>query len=92
MAEGSLLKVARAVLEHSMGIRSGERVLIVGNPEETSRRICDAYFQAAAEMGGKPVLIRQPAKSVADMAEPAVLSALSSEPEIVFSVSTDKIG
>lgn len=92
MTESSLLKVAKAVLEHSMGIRSGERVLIVGNPEETSRRICDAYFQAATEMGGKPLLIRQPAKSIADMAEPGVLAALASEPEIIFSVSTDKIG
>ncbi len=93
MLESSeLLRIARTVLEQSIALQPGERVLIVGNPEETSRQICEAYFQAALEMGGRPLLARQPAKAITDMADPAVLAALATEPDIVFSISTEKIG
>jgi leucyl aminopeptidase (aminopeptidase T) len=87
-----LLRIARTVLEESLGLQPGERVLIVGNPEETSRLICDAYFEAVLEMGGRPLLARQPAKGITDMADPAVIAALGTEPDVIFSISTDKIG
>lgn len=87
-----LLTIARKVLEHSLSLQPGERVLIVGNPEETSRLICDAYFEAALQMGGHPLLARQPARGITDMADPAVLAAIATEPDIIFSISTDKIG
>ena len=87
-----LLRIARTVLEQSLALQPGERVLIVGNPEETSRLICDAYFEATLQMGGQPLLARQPARAITDMSDPGVLAALGSEPDIIFSISTDKIG
>ena len=93
MVESSeLLRIARTVLEQSLALQPDERVLIVGNPEETSRLICDAYFQAALEMGGRPLLARQPARTITDMSDPGVLGALATEPDVIFSISTDKIG
>ncbi len=92
MSEDRLLRMARTVLEQAIALQPGERALIVGNPEETSRLICDAYFQAAMDLGGRPILMRQQARGITDMADPAVLAAIAGEPEIVLSISTDKIG
>lgn len=87
-----LRRIARVVLEQSLGLRPRERVLIVGNPEEASRLICDAYFEAAVELAGKPIVVRQTTRSITDLSDPAVLAAIATEPEIIFSISTDKIG
>ncbi|MGI5835180.1 MAG: aminopeptidase [Chloroflexota bacterium] len=87
-----LKRIARVVLEQALGLQPDERVLIVGNPEEASRLICDAYFEATRELSGKPLLVRQPAKGITDFSDPAVLAAIASEPDILLSISTDKIG
>ena len=87
-----LRRIAKRVLELALALRPEERVLIVGNPEETSRLICDAYFDAALELAGKPILVCQTAKGIIDYADPAVLAAIATEPEIMLSVSTDKLG
>jgi aminopeptidase len=92
MSDQKLLAIARTVLERAIALKQGERVLIVGNPEETSRLICDAYFQATVEMGGKPLLACQTTRAITDFSDPAVLAALATEPEVVFSISTEKIG
>lgn len=87
-----LLRIARTVLEQALALRPGERVLIVGNPEETSRLLCDAYFQASLEMGAQPLLARQTVRAITEMSDPGVLGALATEPEVILSISTDKIG
>ncbi|MHB1162303.1 MAG: aminopeptidase [Chloroflexota bacterium] len=89
---GELVRIARTVLGQSLGLQRGERVLIVGNPEESSRLISDAYFQAVLEMDGRPLLIRQTARGITEMSDPSVLAALATEPDILLSISTDKIG
>lgn len=91
-SEEHLRRIAATVLEQSIALQPEERVLIVGNPEEASDLICAAYFQAAVEMGARPVTVRQPAKTITDMSDPVVLAALSTEPDVIFSISTDKIG
>ncbi len=92
MAEDELTRIARTVLEQAIGLQPGERLLLVGNPEETSRMICDAFFQAAVELDGRPLLARQTARAITEMADPGVMAAIAAEPEILFSISTDKIG
>jgi leucyl aminopeptidase (aminopeptidase T) len=92
MAEDRLLEIARLVMEKAIALKPGERVFIVGNPEEASRLICDAYFQAAVELGGQPLLARQAARRITEMADPGVLAVLHSEPDVVLSISTYKIG
>lgn len=80
------------MLEQALALQPEERVLIVGNPEETSRLICDAYFEAARELAGTPTLVRQTVRSITDLSDPAVLAAIATEPEVLLSISTDKIG
>jgi aminopeptidase len=92
MDEAKLAGIAGYVLRHALALQEGERVLIVGNPEETSRLISDAYFQAALEMGGNPLLARQTVRAITDMADPVVIAAIATEPDIVLSISTEKIG
>ncbi len=92
MPNERLLAIARTVLEKAIGLQPGERVLIVGNPEETSSLISDAYFQASVDMGGKPLLIRQTTRAITEFSDPVVLAALATEPEVVLSISTEKIG
>jgi len=92
MTEDRLLSIARTVLTQALGLRPDERILLVGNPEETSRLICDAYFQVAMEMGAQPLLARQLARAITEMADPGVLAAIAAEPDVLFSISTDKIG
>jgi aminopeptidase len=70
----------------------GERVLIITNPSDDVRQISMALYDSALESGALPTLIFQPAKSQLDFAEDAVIHALRSEPEIIVSVSQDKLG
>lgn len=88
----TLRRIARVVLERALAIQPDERVLIVGNPEDASRSICDAYFEATLELSGKPILVRQTVKHSTDFSDPTVLAAIATEPEILLSISTDKIG
>jgi aminopeptidase len=92
MSEERLRAIARTVMEKAIALQPDERVLIVGNPEETSRLICDAYFQATLDMGGRPLLAMQTARSITEFADPMVLAALATEPDVTFSISTEKIG
>lgn len=92
MDQDKLTSIARYVLQHALALQEGERVFIVGNPEETSRLICDAYFQATADLGGRPLLARQTARAITEMSDPVVLAGIATEPDILLSISTDKIG
>ena len=92
MTEEKILSIARVALENAIQLQAGERILIVGNPQETSRLICDAYFHAALELGGLPLLIQQTPRAITEMADPVVLAAIHTEPDVLLSISTDKIG
>ncbi len=92
MSQNDVLRIAGFVLEQALAVQAGERVLIVANPEETSRQISDAYFEAATKMGARPVLIQQLARGMTEASDPAVLAAIAGEPEVILSISTDKIG
>lgn len=92
MTEDRYVAIARVALKNAIQLQPGERVLIVGNPEETSSLICDAYYQATLDLRGQPLLIRQQPKKITDMSDPTVLAAIQTEPDVLLSISTDKIG
>jgi leucyl aminopeptidase (aminopeptidase T) len=88
-----LLEQAAAVaVKEVLGIRKGERVTIVTNPVPDVDSISRALFRQVEAVGGVPLLIIQPVKGQLDFADEAVLSALHSEPEVVLSISHDKLG
>lgn len=75
-----------------LNIQPGERVLIITNPVQEVLSISQALYLAAAELGADPVLIVQPVKTQLDYADSSVLAALGSGPDVVCSISAEKIG
>ena len=87
-----LISPAETACSTVLGLKPGERILIVTNPEEEVLAVSRALYAAAAAMEAQPVLLVQPVKSQIDFADPAVLAALRTEPEVFVSLSTDKLG
>lgn len=81
---------AQTVINSVCKVKKGEKVLIVANPE--TNLISQDLYSAALAAGGEPTLIYQPAKKSMDSAEPAVIGALKSEPDVFFSISHIKLG
>ena len=90
--QSQLCEAARIAIEVSLKVKPGERILIIANPEPDSAVISTALYDAALYAGASPVLIFQPLKSQLDFAEPAVISAISSRPDVIISISTQKMG
>jgi leucyl aminopeptidase (aminopeptidase T) len=90
--EDKLREAARIAIEVSLKVKPGEQVLIVTNPSRDVSVISQALYDAALDAGGRPALIYQPAKTQLDFAEPAVIAAFSARPEVVISMSAEKLG
>jgi len=87
-----LVRGARAAINDVLGIKKGERVLIVTNPPRDVREISMALFDAVLDRGANPVIIVQKTKGQFDFAEEEVIKALASEPDAIISVSEDRLG
>ena len=85
-------RAAGVAVRDVLGVREGERVLIVTNPVADVRAISEALLRSAAGAGARPVLMVQPTKGQLDHAEPQVLAALRTAPEVVLSISAEKLG
>jgi leucyl aminopeptidase (aminopeptidase T) len=88
----ALHEAARIAVESSLKVKKNEQVLIISNPVADVASIAAALYEAAARVGAKPVLIFQPKKNQFGFAEPAVIAAFSATPEVVISLSTEKLG
>lgn len=81
---------AQTVVEDVCKIKKGETVLIVANPE--TNLISQQIYEASLKAGAKPVLMFQNKKSIMDHAEKAVVAAIKSAPDVIFSISANKLG
>ena len=88
----ALKEAARIAVEHSLKLKRNEQVLIITNPLSDVASIAAALFEVALQVGSKPVLIFQPVKNQFNFAEPAVIAAFQAKPEVVISLSTEKLG
>ncbi len=88
----SLYETSLKVLKEAVKLKRGERVLIVSNPPESVRLIAFSLYDAAYDLGGKPTLIFQPVKKSFDFAEDCVIAAIESRPDVVISVSQERLG
>jgi leucyl aminopeptidase (aminopeptidase T) len=88
----ALKEAARIAIEDSLKVREGEQVLIITNPRPDVSAIAEALYDAAIDAKGKPVLVFQPVKPLLSFAEPAVLATFESRPEVVISLSDEKLG
>lgn len=87
-----IIEGARTVIRDVCGMKKSERVLIVTNPEKDVMAISMALYDAAVEFGGEPVVIIQKRKSLLDFADKTVIEAFKTNPQIILSISADKIG
>lgn len=88
-----LSEAAIVAMRDCLGLRPGEEVLILTNFESPdSFEVSKALFDATKELGGRPVMMVQEAKTTVDYAENAVLKAMEAAPDIIISISTFKMG
>ena len=88
----SLRKAAKVAAESVLDVKSGDKVLIITNPESNVYSISAAMYDAAMELGGSPTIMVQPIKTQLDFAEPSVIEAIRSNPDICISLSAEKLG
>lgn len=88
----SLQKAAKVAINEVLGTKKNEKVLIITNPDKDVQSISMALFDAAFEVGALPTLIFQPVKTQLDFAEESVISAIESNPDIILSISKQKLG
>ena len=87
-----LVRGARAAMGDVLAAKKGESVVIVTNPQREVREISLALYDAAAERGANTTLIFQNEKGQFDFAEESVIKAIGSAPNIVISISNDRLG
>jgi leucyl aminopeptidase (aminopeptidase T) len=90
--EERLKESARIAAADVLCLVPKEQVLIITNPGGDAEIISRALYNAALEVGAFPVLAFQQAKTQFDFAEPAVVAAFHSRPQVVISVSAEKLG
>ena len=88
----ALCEAARIAIEVSLKVQKDEQVLIISNPRQDVAAIAEALYDASIDAGGIPVLVFQPVKPQLAFAEPAVLAAFNAKPEVVISLSDEKLG
>ncbi|MGD9962542.1 MAG: aminopeptidase [Thermoplasmata archaeon] len=88
----SLVAGARAAVRDVLALKKGETIFIVTNPNRNVREISMAIFDAAVEAGAAPVLAFQAEKGQFDFTEETIVKAMHAEPDVLLSISTDKIG
>ena len=88
----SLVKAAKAAMKDVLAVKRNERLLIISNPNQGTRDIAMSLFDAALENAASPVLAFQGEKGQFDYTEEEIIKALSTEPEIVLSISKDRMG
>jgi len=87
-----LWKAARVAMDDVMAVKKGETVLIITNPVQDVLEISMALYDATLAAGGAPTLMVQKVKSQLDFAEPSVINAIRSEPNVILSISHEKLG
>jgi len=88
----ALKEAARIAIEVSLKVRKGEQVLIISNPRPDVAAIAEALYDASLDAGGRPILLYQPVKTQLSFAEPSVIAAFNAKPEVVISLSDEKLG
>jgi leucyl aminopeptidase (aminopeptidase T) len=87
-----LKKAAEVAIKEVLAVKSGEKVLIVTNPDKDVQSISKALYDATVKVNATPIVMFQPMKTQLDFAEPAVIHAIGSNPDVLISMSHEKLG
>lgn len=84
------LTPAQNIVLNVCRVKKGERVLIIANP--STNQIAQDLYSAASDAGAVPTLIFQNDKTSFDNANPEVIAAIKTNPDVCFSISNIKLG
>ncbi len=87
-----LAEAARVAVNDCLAVAPGERVLVVTNPDPELSRVAMAVHDQAARAGGEPVLMATQPRTGAQLADPALLRALETDPEVLVLLTKGRIG
>ncbi len=90
MFEKEKLSPAQTIIQSVCHVKKNERVLIISNPSLSE--IAQNLYVAAREAGAEPVLIFQSTRTIMDNASVEVIAAIKTEPDVILSVSEQKLG
>ena len=88
----NLARAAEIAIHHVLAVKNGEHVLIITNPEGDVYKVSEALYVACVKAKAAPTMLVQPMKTSFDNAEPAVINALRTEPEVIISISAERLG
>jgi len=88
----SLAWVADIAIREVLAVKKDERVLLVTNPVKDVYMVSQALYAACVKAKATPALIVQPKKTSFDYAEPAVINAIKTEPNVIMSISAERMG
>jgi len=86
------MKSADVTVKEVIKVKSEEKILIITNPQADCFEVSSSIYRAALGAGGKPCLILQEAKTQFDFTDDAVIGAIKSNPDIIISISANKLG
>jgi leucyl aminopeptidase (aminopeptidase T) len=87
-----LKKAAEVAISDVLAVKPNEKVLIITNPDKDVQMISKALYDATISAKATPIVIFQPMKTQLDFAEPSVIHAISSNPDVLISMSHEKLG
>lgn len=87
-----LENAAGTAIEKCLAMKAGEKLLIVSNPGTEQALIAEALQKAAAGRGIQATLLLQPVKNQGEYAEDFVLDAIAAKPDVLASISAEKLG
>jgi aminopeptidase len=87
-----LIEAAKVAMRDVIGLREGEEVLIITNFEGDVFPVARAVFDVTRELKGRPTMAIQELKTTYTYAERLVLETIKAEPDIVISLSANKMG
>lgn len=87
-----LIEAAKVAVNDVLAVKEGETVLIMTNPSIDVSTISKALFDSSVEAGGETTMVFQPTKSQLDFANEIVLGALRTDPDVLISISEEKLG
>lgn len=87
-----LANASEVAVKDVLAVKENEKVLIITNPEEDVMQISMAIYDSCVSVKAKPVLIFQEVKTQMDFAEESIVRAIESNPDVVISISKEKLG
>jgi len=93
MADNEKLReAAKVALTECLDVKEGERVLIITNLGGDVFEICEEIYKQARELKAEPSMVIEEDKDNFKYADPAVLEAIRTEPDVIISICRGRIG